>query len=76
MICYLANAFIDLLSDISNNVCYAQKKKVIIPEHTLRALQELHMDEYLPYILLDNQSTDNHDADIPFLNTGQVTKEQ
>lgn len=76
LICYLANAFVDLLSDISNNVCYDQKKKVIIPEHTLRALQELHLDEYLPFILLDNQSTDSPDPEIPCLNTAGATQDQ
>lgn len=76
LICYLANAFVDLLSDISNNVCTDQKKKVIIPEHTLRALQELHLDEYLPFVLLDNQLSDIPDRDIPFLDPKRVTREQ
>lgn len=76
LICYLANAFVDLLSDISNNVCYDQKKKVIIPEHTLRALQELHLDEYLPFILQDNQSSDMPDPEITSLNPKRVTVEQ
>lgn len=76
LICYLANAFVELLSDISNNVCYAQKKKVIIPEHTLRALQELHLDGYLPFVLLDNQSVDNPDPEIPLLDPSRATTDQ
>ena len=55
LICFLSNAFIDLLSDVSNNVCYKQNKKNIISEHILRALQELHLDEYLPFLLSDDQ---------------------
>ena len=38
LICFISNAFIDLLSDTSNNVCYKNSKKNIIPEHTIRAL--------------------------------------
>lgn len=76
LICYLANSFVDLLSDISNNVCTDQNKKVIIPEHTLRALQELHLDEYLPYVLLDNQNSDVPDHEIPSLNPKKVTREE
>lgn len=76
LICYLANCFVDLLSDISNNVCTDQKKKVIIPEHTLRALQELHLDEYLPYVLLDNQNCDDPDKEIASLDPKKVTREQ
>jgi histone H3/H4 len=38
LICFIANTFIDLLSDLSNNVCYNQKKKNIVPEHIVRAL--------------------------------------
>ena len=56
LICFIANAFIDLISDISNNVCYSQSKKNIIPEHLIRALQELHLDDYVPFLLTDNQN--------------------
>lgn len=38
LICFISNAFVDLLSDVSNNVCYEQNKKNIMPEHTIRAL--------------------------------------
>ena len=38
LICFISNTFIDLLSDLSNNVCYNQKKKNIVPEHIVRAL--------------------------------------
>ena len=55
LICFVANAFIDLLSDTSNNVCYKAGKKNIVPEHTIRALQELSLDEYLPFLLSDDQ---------------------
>jgi len=44
------------MADIANNVCYNQKKKNIIPEHLLRALYALNLDEYLPYILFDRKS--------------------
>lgn len=44
------------MADIANNVCYNQKKKNIIPEHLLRALYALNLDEYLPYILFDDQN--------------------
>lgn len=27
-----------------------------MPEHTIRALQELHLDDYLPYLLTDHQN--------------------
>jgi|DEB0MinimDraft_12_1074336.scaffolds.fasta_scaffold101637_2 hypothetical protein len=54
LICFVSNAFIDLLSDISNNVCYKNNKKNIIPEHTIRALQELYLDDYMPFLLTDD----------------------
>jgi len=54
LICFISNAFIDLLSDIANNVCYHANKKNIIPEHAIRALQELYLDEYLPFLLTDD----------------------
>lgn len=38
LICFVSNAFIDILSDTANNVCMHNKKKNIIPEHALRAL--------------------------------------
>jgi hypothetical protein len=56
LICFISNAFVDLLSDTANNVCYSQDKKNIIPEHAIRALQALHLDEYLPFLLTDNQN--------------------
>ena len=56
LICFISNAFVDLLSDTSNNVCYSHKRRNIIPEHTVRALQEMHLDDYLPFLLSDNQS--------------------
>lgn len=56
LLCFLANTFIDLLSDVSNNVCYKHNKKNIVSEHILRALQELHLDEFLPFLLSDDQS--------------------
>ena len=56
LICFIANAFVDLLSDTSNNVCYSQQKKNIIPEHLIRALQELHLDHYLPFLLDEDQN--------------------
>jgi len=55
LICFISNSFIDLLSDVSNNVCYKNNKKNIISEHILRALHELHLDEYLPFLLDDDQ---------------------
>lgn len=55
LICFISNAFLDLLSDVSNNVCYQNNKKNIVSEHVLRALQELHLDEYLPFLLSDDQ---------------------
>ena len=54
LICFISNAFVDLLSDVSNNVCYQSKKKNIIPEHVLKALQELHLDGYLPFLVGDD----------------------
>ena len=51
LICHLANQFVQLIADIANNVCNQHEKKVMFPEHMLRALQELHLDEYLPYLL-------------------------
>ena len=54
LICFISNAFVDLLSDISNNVCYQSNKKNIIPEHVLKALQELHLDGYLPFLIGDD----------------------
>ena len=56
LICFISNAFVDLLSDTANNVCYSQDKKNIIPEHAIRALQALQLDEYLPFLLTDNQN--------------------
>ena len=56
LICFISNCFIDLLSDTSNNVCYKANKKNIIPEHAFRALQELHLDEYLPFLLTDDHN--------------------
>ena len=56
LLCFLANAFIDLLSDVANNMCYKQKKKNIVNEHVLRALQEMHLDEFLPHLLYDDQT--------------------
>jgi hypothetical protein len=56
LICFISNAFIDVLSDVSNNVCYKNNKKNIISEHILKALQELHLDEYLPFLLSDDQN--------------------
>ena len=38
LICFISNAFVDLLSDTSNNVCYSNKRRNIIPEHTVKAL--------------------------------------
>ena len=54
LICFIANGFLDLLSDVSNNVCYQNNKKNIVSEHLLRALQEMHLDEYLPFLLSDD----------------------
>ena len=56
LICFISNAFIDLLSDVSNNVCYKYKKKNIVPEHVIRALQYLNLDEYIPFMLTDDQN--------------------
>ena len=56
LICFISNAFVDLLSDTSNNVCYSNKRRNIIPEHTVRALQELHLEDYLPFLMSDDQS--------------------
>lgn len=56
LICFISNGFLDLLSDVANNVCYQNNKKNIVSEHLLRALQELHLDEYLPFLLSDDQS--------------------
>lgn len=56
LICYISNCFLDLLSDVANNVCYLNNKKNIVSEHLLKALQELHLDEYLPYLLSDDQN--------------------
>ena len=56
LICFAANAFLELVSDIANNVCYKANKKNIIPEHAVRALQELGLDEYLPFLLSDEQN--------------------
>lgn len=47
-----------------------------MPEHTLKALQELHLDQYLPYVLQDDQNSDDPDPDIPMLNPKKVTKMQ
>jgi hypothetical protein len=44
------------MADVANNVCYNQKKKNIIPEHLLSDLQAFNLDEYLPYILYDDQN--------------------
>ena len=66
LICFISNAFVDLLSDTANNVCYNQDKKNIIPEHAIRALQALHLDEYLPFLLTDNQNQ----------TTGEIFKEE
>ena len=51
LICHLANCFIDLISDVANNVCSMQKRCLMGPEHLLRAVQEIHLDEYLLYCL-------------------------
>ena len=56
LICFISNAFVDLLSDVANNVCMHNGKKNIIPEHLFRALQELNIDEFLPFLLSDDQS--------------------
>ena len=56
LICFISNAFIDLLSDVSNNVCYKYKKKNIVPEHVVRGLQHLNLDEYIPFMLTDDQN--------------------
>lgn len=56
LICFISNAFIDLLSDVSNNVCYKYKKKNIVPEHVIRGLQHLNLDEYIPFMLTDDQN--------------------
>lgn len=56
LICFISNAFVDLLSDTSNNVCYSNKRRNIIPEHTVRALQEMHLEDYLPFLLSDDQT--------------------
>jgi hypothetical protein len=62
LICFISNAFVDLLSDVANNVCYKyKKKKNIVPEHLLRALQNLHLDDFLPYLLSDDQNTTMQD---------------
>jgi len=55
LICFISNAFVDLLADISNNVCCASNKKNIIQEHAIRGIQELSLDDYLPYLLVDDQ---------------------
>ena len=56
LICFISNAFVDLLSDVANNVCTQSGKKNIIPEHLIKALQELHLDDYLPFLLHDDQA--------------------
>lgn len=56
LICFISNAFVDLLSDISNNVCCQSGKKNIVPEHVLKALQELHLDNYFPFLIQDDLS--------------------
>ena len=56
LICFISNAFVDLYSDTANNVCYSQEKKNIIPEHALRALTKLNLDNYMPFMLTDNQN--------------------
>ena len=56
LICFISNAFIDLLSDVSNNVCYKYKKKNIVPEHVIRGLQHLNLDQYVPFLLTDEQN--------------------
>jgi hypothetical protein len=56
LICFISNAFVDLLSDVANNICMNNGKKNIIPEHLIKALQEMNIDEYLPFLLNDDQS--------------------
>ena len=56
MIVFVANCFVDLFADISNNVCMKFKKKNIVPSHAYQALKELHLGDYIPFLLSDNQN--------------------
>jgi hypothetical protein len=56
LISFIGNAFVDLIADISNNVCFKNKKKNIFPEHAYKALMELHLEDYIPYLLSENQN--------------------
>jgi hypothetical protein len=56
LISFIGNVFVDLISDIANNVCFKSKKKNIFPEHAYQALIELHLDDYFPFLLSDNQN--------------------
>jgi len=56
LISFIANSFVDLVADVANNVCLNSKKKNIFPEHTYQAIKELHLEDYFPFLLQDNQN--------------------
>lgn len=53
-ISFIANAFLDILTDVQKNIMKSQNKVRIIPKHLLEALQELQLDEFLPFLLEDS----------------------
>ena len=56
LVSFLANSFCDLISDVANNVCYNNDKKIIVAEHLIKGLYEMHLQDYLPFLLVTDQN--------------------
>ena len=54
LIFHIGNTFIDLLADTANNVAISNDKKQMNPDHIIKGLQKLNLDEYIPFLTTEN----------------------